>query len=99
MAADIWLVDQSDLDAKAGDDDFDPSGIHSCCRQYNNGSHHRKSPIAALGLGDVTKVFLKCDDGTDLSTHYPSAVKKTMDETNTELDDATKKWFDPAMAV
>jgi len=93
MSTIYFIIPKVDLDAQAGETDFDTAGIHDCCNEYGNYSTIRKSPVPDLDLGAVTQVVLKCDDIHDLTDYYPGAVEKTWAETLAILGNADNHYF------
>jgi len=95
MTVAYWIVKKSELDAKVGDTGFDADGIHECCRQHGNYARVKKRPAPTLDVGPVVDVLLKCDDSEDLTTHYPTATKHTLEQFRLIKQDVTNQWFDP----
>jgi len=98
MSTAYWTGDHADLDAKAGAENHNASGVHLCCRQYAE-NVYCVSPVATLGLGAPTKAILKCDPGIDLSVYYPSFVEKTLSQIRTMREVVANHWYDPSDVI
>lgn len=88
MAIVYWQISKADLDARVGVVGFDAYGINEELRQYENYENCRKSPVPSLGLGDVTKVILKCQAGTKVK-EITESIDFSEDQDGSDMRDVT----------
>ena len=92
MSIVYWQISKVDLDARAGLSGFDADGIGENFVQYENYNHCRKSPVASLGLGAVTKVILKCQAGTKVK-EVTKSVDFSVDHDGSDMRDVTTGYY------
>jgi len=80
---DFFIINKSEVDAKADQEGFDSLGRHNCTDQYQDTRPPRTNRHRTGST--VEKVLLKCATGIDLADFYPSAVKFSWEDIIPEL--------------